>query len=243
MKDSFKFDTFDVKLAVSFAKKIAGLQYTKELETVIKVAFSDKALLPKLSNKEDEIIVLEEYVSKWVIAYLKAFSNRPSVKIGNKSKTHSDTIVKIILQERLPKVSDVLASQIEGGHALMMTIENLVGDLLEEYLSIKLKENGWCCCWGSTIEDVDFCKADGSLIQIKNSDNSENNASSRVRLGTQIEKWSRRKSTKASTYFWDDLNKKVNRKDLNEDDFRNFVKATINKNPNCLYIDGNHSLN
>ena len=104
--------------------------------------------------------------------------------------------MKIILLERLPELTQELANQVEGGHSLMMTIENLVGDLLEEYLSVKLKENGWCCCWGSTIDAVDFCKADGSLIQIKNSDNSENSSSSRVRAGTTIEKWYRRKSTK-----------------------------------------------
>ena len=125
----------------------------------------------------------------------------------------------------------------------MMTIENLVGDLLEEYLSVKLQENGWCCCWGSTIDAVDFCKADGSLIQIKNSDNSENSSSSRVRAGTTIEKWFRRKSTKENTFFWENLNAMVKRKDLTEDDFRNFVKAAVTKNPGCLHVDDNHSLN
>ncbi|HRH64441.1 MAG TPA: SinI family restriction endonuclease, partial [Bacteroidia bacterium] len=106
----------------------------------------------------------------------------------------------------------------------------------------RLKINGWCCCWGSTIDAVDFCKKDGSLIQIKNSDNSENSSSSRVRAGTTIKKWYRRKSTKQNTFFWNNLHAMVDRTDLTEDDFRDFVKATVKKNPNCLYIIDKHPL-
>jgi hypothetical protein len=243
MKDTCKFDAFDSELAIQYAKDLSGKEFTNEMAIVISIAFRDLRNLPSLRFPDKDTIPLKEYMSKWVTAYLGGYNNRPSVKIGNKSNTFSDTIVKIILQARLPKVSAELASQVEGGHALMMTIENLVGDLLEEYLSVKLQENGWCCCWGSTIDAVDFCKADGSLIQIKNSDNSENSSSSRVRAGTTIEKWYRRKSTKESTYFWEDLNTKVSRKDLSEDDFRKFVQATIKNNPSCLFVDPSHSLN
>jgi hypothetical protein len=243
MKDTCKFDAFDSELAIQYAKDFSVEEFTNEMAIVISIAFRDLRNLPSLRFSENDTIPLKAYMSKWVTAYLGGYNNRPSVKIGSKSNTFSDTIVKIILQARLPKVSAELASQVEGGHALMMTIENLVGDLLEEYLSVKLHENGWCCCWGSTIDAVDFCRADGSLIQIKNSDNSENSSSSRVRSGTTIEKWFRRKSTKESTYFWEDLNTKVGRKDLSEEDFRNFVQTTIKNNPSCLFVDPSHSLN
>jgi hypothetical protein len=72
--------------------------------------------------------------------------------------------------------------------------------------------------------------------------NSENSSSSRVRAGTTIEKWYRRKSTKVDTYFWDDLNKKVSRKDLSENNFREFVTKTVKNNPSCLFVDPSHSL-
>lgn len=242
MKESNKFDKFDSETAIGFAKKIAGKEFTDEMATVIKVAFKDKRNLPSLRFSDDKIIPLEEYMNKWVNAYLTGFNNRPSNRTGNKSNTHSDPIVRIILKARLPKISEELSLQVEGGHALMMTVENLVGDLLEEYLSIRLAKNGWCCCWGSTIDAVDFCKSDGSLIQIKNSDNSENSSSSRVRAGTTIEKWFRRKSTKENTFFWEKLNTMVNRKDLSEDDFRKFVTETIKKNPACLHVPDAHSL-
>ena len=243
MKDSYQFDSFDIELAIQYAKDLAGEQFTNEMSTVISIAFRDLRNLPAFRFSEKDTIPLKEYMSKWVKAYLNGYNNRPSIKIGNPSSTSSDPIVKIILLERLPELTQELANQVEGGHSLMMTIENLVGDLLEEYLSVKLKENGWCCCWGSTIDAVDFCKADGSLIQIKNSDNSENSSSSRVRAGTTIEKWYRRKSTKEDTYFWDDLNKKVSRKDLSENNFREFVKKTVKNNPSCLFLADSHSLN
>ena len=51
----------------------------------------------------------------------------------------------------------------------MMTIEGMVGNLLEEYLATILHPYGWYCCWGSTIDAVDFCKEDGSLLQVKTS--------------------------------------------------------------------------
>jgi hypothetical protein len=242
MKDSYQFDSLDSKIAIQYAKDLAGEQFSNEMSTVISIAFKDLRNLPTLRFSEKATIHLKEYMTKWVKAYLNGYNNRPSIKIGNPSSTASDPIVKIILQEQLPKLTHELANQVEGGHALMMTIENLVGELLEEYLSVKLKENGWCCCWGSTIDAVDFCKADGSLIQIKNSDNSENSSSSRVRAGTTIEKWYRRKSTKEDTYFWEDLNKKIGRTDLSEYNFREFVKNTIKNNPNCLFVDSSHPL-
>lgn len=243
MKETSKFDVYDSKIAIKYAKAAAGKEYTDEMGTVIAVASKDLRNLPDLGYAKVDIIPLQDYVTKWVDKYLKGYNSRPSVRTGNKSNTFSDPIVKLILQSRLPKINDDIANQVEGGHSLMMTIENLVGDLLEEYLSVKLKENGWCCCWGSTMDAVDFCKADGSLIQIKNSDNSENSSSSRVRAGTTIEKWFRRKSTKAETFFWDGLNAMVNRKDLTETDFRKFVKDTIKKNPGCLHVAADHSLN
>ncbi len=243
MKETFEFDAFNSKLAIKYAKAIAGKQFTNEMAVVIDVAFRDKRNLPSLRFKEANVVPLKDYMVKWVKAYLIGYNNRPSVRTGNKSNTYSDPIIKLILGLRLPKVSTDLCLQVEGGHSLMMTIENLVGDLLEEYLSIKLKKNGWCCCWGSTIDAVDFCKADGRIIQIKNSDNSENSSSSKVRNGTTIEKWQRRKSTKENEFFWKDLNGMLDRKDLSEEDFQAFVSVTIKNNPTCLFVDDGHSLN
>ena len=100
----------------------------------------------------------------------------------------------------------------------MMTIEGMVGNLLEEYLATILHPYGWYCCWGSTIDAVDFCKEDGSLLQVKTSNNSENSSSIRVRNGTEIRIWFRRFFNKANTFNWVALNEIIGRDIFNEED-------------------------
>jgi hypothetical protein len=239
MNESTRFDSLNKDQAIEFAKIFACSEYSNELEQVLRVALTDKRNLPALRFNQKEQIKLEEYIEKWVQAFLKGFNNRPSVKRGNKSATYPDPIVKLALETRLgSKLEAGQADLIEAGHSFMMTIENLIGDLLEEYLSLKLNENNWFCCWGSTIDAVDFIKPDGSLIQIKNSDNSENSSSSRVRNGTAIQKWKRRKSSKPDTFYWNELNQILDRSDLSEESFREFVKNTIESNPDCLFFEG-----
>lgn len=241
MKDNQELSSYSTEKATEIAKNVAGSDYSKQLETVLTVAISEKRNLPTLRIK-DKVISLDVYVDKWVKAYLGGYKNRPSVRVGNKSATLPDSIVKEILKMRCQNVDANLANKIEGGHSLSMTIENIVGDLLEEYLSIRLAEYGWYCCWGSTVDAVDFCKQDGTLLQIKTSDNSENSSSSRVREGTDIKKWFRRFSTKENVYNWAELNKLIGKNILSEDDFRIFVAKTIQSNPMCIHVDDSNPL-
>jgi len=242
VKENVNFDFYDGEKAVEYASLIAGERFSDEMSTVLLVAFNDKRNLPSLRFVEGNTIILKDYIEKWVHAYLRGYDSRPSTRIGKKSATFPDEIIRLILQSRLEDLSDDLAFEIEGGHSLMMTIENLVGDLLEEYLSINLYECGWYCCWGSTMDAIDFCKADGSLLQVKNSDNSENSSSSRVRSGTTIKKWHRRASTHKNTYDWDKLKEKVGCQDLSEDSFRHFVVKVITENPDCIFLEEDHPL-
>lgn len=240
MKDQ-ELSSYSAEIAIETAKRIAGANYSEQLAAVLKVAISNKRNLPTFRIKGD-VIPLQTYVEKWVAAYLRGYNNRPSVRIGNKSATLPDSIVKEILKMRCQSVDSNLADKIEGGHSLSMTIENIVGDLLEEYLSVRLAECGWYCCWGSTVDAVDFCKQDGTLLQIKTSDNSENSSSSRVREGTDIKKWFRRFSTKENVYNWAELNKMIGKNILSEDDFKTFVAKTIQSNPKCIYVDDSNPL-
>ena len=183
-------------------------------------------------------------MKKWVGAYLAGYNNRPSVRTGNCSGTHPDPMAKTILRARIPGLENNLADKIVAGHSLLMTIENNIGELLEEYLAVKLSPLGWYCCWGSTIDAVDFCKADGSLLQIKTSDNSENSSSSRVRQGTPIGKWFRRFSRRPGVYNWESLNRMLGQPGyISEPDFRSFAEKTIAANPACIYIAATHLLN
>lgn len=239
------FDEPDFKNILNYCKEFAGEDYSEGIETVIKIAFSDLRNLPKLRypKKIDgkvQPIPLKEYVFKWTEKYLKGYNSRPSVKIGKKSNTFSDPIVGLALSYRLPEIEENDLVKIVEGHSALMSIENLVGDLLEEYLSIKLTHKGWYCCWGSSIDAVDFCSTRGELLQVKNSDNSENSSSSRVRSGTEIQKWHRRKSTQLNTFCWDKLHKLIGADNVSEEDFRKFVNSTIKANPSCLFVDENN---
>ncbi|MGP8217705.1 MAG: SinI family restriction endonuclease [Bacteroidia bacterium] len=241
MKENIKFDNLSVKAAIAIAKMAAQEAYTSEMETVITVAFSDKRNLPALGFKQD--IPIKDYVETWVRKYLTAYNNRPSIRKKKPSGTFPDPIMKAILQVRLPKADGTFINQLEAGHQAMMNIENLVGELLEEYLSDKLSKDGWCCCWGSTIDAVDFCKVDGTLLQVKNSSNSENSSSVKVRLGTSILKWYRRMATKRESFMWEKLHELVGRKDLTEQDFRKYVAGIVKNNPACIFIAESSILN
>ena len=117
-----------------------------------------------------------------------------------------------------------------------MCAENILGQLLEEYLAQELIEFNVYCAWGATVRAVDFCGADGLLLQVKNRSNSENSSSSRVRIGTDIEKWFR---VDAGTgfYMWDELNTMFDTDVFSEDNFINYVREVLKNNPNALAVE------
>lgn len=242
LKNIEEFDHFDIELAIRIAKTTTKEKYTSSLENVLKVAFVNVILLPRLQFKAGEMIPFEAYVIKWVHSFIRGFENRPSQRLGKKSSTFPDSIVKLIIESRLPDLDKSLIDKIEAGHSLLMTIENFVGDLLEEYIAERLIPFGWFCCWGSTINSVDFCKKDGTLLQIKNSDNSENSSSKSIRDTKPIKKWSRRVSKKADSFDWDILNEIIGCDNLSEVDFKLFSVQIIESNPSCIYIDDENTL-
>lgn len=155
MTDAYRFDESSTEQAIAYAKIYAGENYSPAMETVLKVAFSEKRNLPTFRLKSSDTILLSGYMKKWVGAYLAGYNNRPSVRTGNCSGTHPDPMAKTILRARISGLEDNLADKIVARHSLLMTIENNIGELLEEYLSVKLSPLGWYCCWGSTIDAVD----------------------------------------------------------------------------------------
>ena len=117
-----------------------------------------------------------------------------------------------------------------------MSAENILGLLLEEYLSINLRPGGWHCAWGETIKSVDFVNEDGSLLQIKNRSNSENSSSSAIRNGTKIEKWYRIKADRIE-YMWESLNLICNTTNLSEKAFVDYATSCVRKNPGCIVVE------
>jgi len=93
-------------------------------------------------------------------------------------------------------------------HQLSMAAENLVGDLLERYISKSVKQDGWVWCSGEAAKSIDFVRRgrdEGHAwesLQVKNRDNSENSSSAAIRNGTSIRKWHRTRSKTGETQ-WD----------------------------------------
>ncbi|CAM4181877.1 SinI family restriction endonuclease [Zobellia nedashkovskayae] len=242
MDATTQFDEKDFTKVLSYAKEFAGASYDNSLEVVISTAFKDVRNLPKLGypKKGKSVVPLREYVHKLTRKYLTGFDGRPSKKIGNKSATFSDPALKLALGIVFDTLSTDQLDMVIEGHSALMSLENLIGELLEEYLCINLVNYGWHCCWGSSLLAVDFCQDDGRLLQVKNSDNSENSSSSKVRNGTTIQKWARRKSSKENTFYWEKLEDITKVKGLNESDFQKFVKFTLSRNSTAIYKDASN---
>ncbi|MBF1270815.1 MAG: SinI family restriction endonuclease [Neisseria sp.] len=124
---------------------------------------------------------------------------------------------------------------IQEEHKLAMAAENKVGELLEMYIAEKLEPKGWIWCSGSFVKAIDFiCPHDENswdYLQIKNRDNTENSSSSKIRDGSEIQKWFRLYSKKGTTN-WDKFPVSGEGLDkvLNEEDFLKFVEKTIKHN-------------
>lgn len=200
-----------------------------------------------IKNPED----VTEFMIKWTAKFINGYKNRPSQRTSNPIGTQHDPILDDIIAARIQNTTQDLEA-IKYGHRLAMSAENITGSLLEEYIASVLIRYDWHCCWGETMKSIDFCNADGQLLQVKNSDNSENSSSKAVRDGTKIQHWFRRFSKSGETN-WSALRDlvgiKMEDEHLSEDAFRRFVRDTISNNPGSVYLEeespwyGNHQEN
>jgi hypothetical protein len=148
-------------------------------------------------------------------------------------------ILDAIISARIKNTTEELEA-IKYGHRLAMSAENITGSLLEEYIATVLINYDWHCCWGETMKSIDFCNSDGQLLQVKNSDNSENSSSKTVRDRTIVQHWYRRFSRTGATN-WPALNDLVGiKKDsekLAENSFRKFVRDAVSNNPGSVFLE------
>ena len=120
---------------------------------------------------------------------------------------------------------------VKSYHNIAMDAENRFGYYLEEFIYSKIKLENWVWCTGSILRSIDFIKENKDdkkdpwiMLQIKNSDNSENSSSSKVRKGTNIKKWFRRFSMRDATN-WEKLIEITENKDLSEENFLEFLRG------------------
>jgi len=228
----------DPEKLVADAKNLATAEGSEliwdgSVQAILKIAANDPdGLAPNIKESKTETNVLK----KWLRKYADGYNNRISKRAVNLPKTVPDPIIETIISCRLPHLKTEGLVKISFGHRLSMTAENVLGHLLEEYLANELAAFKWHCCWGETLRSVDFVNEDGRLLQVKNRSNSENSSSSRVRLGTEIEKWFRVNANNGK-YLWEDLNKLHKTLNLSEENFKEFVVKTLKANQNAMPVE------
>lgn len=232
---AFDLNQWDVKEEdiTPLIKKATNREEIKSLCIIFKTLLDNKKQAPSLRFTVTPTV--DQYLKKWAQAYFKGLDGRPSLRKGKSSTTAPDSLVKELFAKSHKRFSQEDVDKIAKGHSVMMTLENIVGDFLEEYLNAELISYGWHCCWGKTIKSVDFCHEDGRLLQIKTSDNSENSSSRGVRNNTSIQVWQRRKSRQPNKYYWKDLQEITGNTSLSEDGFRNFVFNILEYNDRLIY--------
>ena len=223
--------------AIAIAKNIAeneGIDWEGGTKFIFSVIANDIERVP--GNIGRKIDTEKDVIKKWLLKYQSGFDGRASQRLSSPPGTVADPIIKKIIGARLDYLTDEDLNKITFAHRLGMSAENILGLILEEYLSENLIANGWHCAWGETVKSVDFVNENGSLLQIKNRSNSENSSSSAVRDGTEIKKWYRVKAGRAE-YMWPQLNEICGTDNLSEDKFVAFVKRVLTSNPACLAIE------
>jgi hypothetical protein len=198
---------------------------------ILSACYRNPGLSPTIKADTPEMLA-----QKWLKRYQRSYENRISRRRSNPPGTVADPIVNSIISARLAGLNHTHLDQIKFAHRLSMSAENIQGLLLEEFLAKELIEYGWYCCWGETIRDVDFCNIDGSLLQVKNRSNSENSASSRVRVNQPIEKW-HRVDANSGRYKWSYFNQKYHTDRFSEENFVSFVQQVLAQNPDALAVE------
>lgn len=208
------------------------------LLAVLNACISNTELRPDLQSKKGNLTPVGR-VERWVKKYYKGLEGRISKRISNLPSTTPDTeTIQSILKARLPNLTDADCQKIIYAHRLSMSIENIQGLFLEEYLSTKMKHYGWHMAWGETIIAADMCSDDGKLLQIKSQDNTENSSSNKIRVGTEIHKWFRRKALTGET-MWAQLCEIVGSPSnyMTESNYQAFIRQALTTNPLALAVE------
>ena len=196
-----------------------------------------KKRIKKLKEDED---LIKDFVQKYYNSYINRLNKEKNVankKTKKRQKTEPDPLMFSFIEMINENLTQEEVNRMLTFHKQAMTLETFIGHVLEEYIFETAREYNWAFCWGECIKSVDFCKNDGTLLQVKNSTSSENSSSSQVRNGTRIIPWFRRNSKTGDTY-WPKLNDilGIAKKEdlLDEEKFIEFAKKIFDKNKAIL---------
>lgn len=176
-------------------QNITNQQYASNLQAMFDYALTaNPSLFVKLpvakcdtNNKQ-----AKGYLKQWVNRYLQA---RDNLAINRPLKVNGDLDPAVI--QRISAITNIDTKELSKyllSHFLYKSIEDINGEILENYLTTILEPLGWYWCAGTIYRAVDFCylaKDKVILLQIKNKYNTENSSSAAIRNGTKIVKWCR----------------------------------------------------
>ena len=204
----------------------------EEFETIKEFAETNKDMFPDGGNVLFFRSKKYKYFSDEHLSVLKdKFVN--SRNFGNKDvATIPDNAVYSYIKKKFDK-NDEEIKTIKEHHNMSMGVEDLIGHRLEEYIYSEAGNNNWIWCSGNVLRSIDFIKkeTDGDVInwkmlQVKNSDNSENSSSKNIRKGTKIKHWFRRFS-KQNKHNWEKLHEILEIETLTEENFIKFLAEKI----------------
>ena len=94
-----------------------------------------------------------DHLEKLAIQFVRA----RRIRAPSPPETVPDEVVSIILEDYFGEPSTDI-QDIKRTHALSMGAENIIGDLLERYLSSILEQHRWVWCSGSVAKSIDFIR-------------------------------------------------------------------------------------
>ena len=221
--------------------------YIDKLERLFSYALEHLYLFPNISISNYTTIEdgIRKYLFRWIQKYIDRHSQTPLESDINSTGEIDEALLQhlVVYFSREHENGEVLAFEAYKKHFLLMGLENLNGNVLEQYLKTVLEPLGWIWCAGEVYKAVDFCYILGDkpdvLLQVKNKYNSENSSSSAIRNRTPITKWNRLNKPRSSDRTkplenWDELQKIV---DCNE------VNDELTESSYLRYIDENSNIN
>ena len=207
--------------AHSEISKIDASLATKFLQ-ILEFCFENPEIAGGLAN-------IPKFSPRWIETKARQFAKERYTQPPRITGLFTDPLVSTISQSFF----DI--EQIElliENHKIGMAAEQIIGQLLEEYVASKVEELGWIWCAGKMIKATDFIKFASEaespivLLQIKNRSNSENSSSAAIREGTEIKPWYRMDAGTGETR-WENFPNILENDNLNEEGFREFVKKKI----------------
>ena len=204
----------------------------EEFETIKEFAETNKDMFPDGGNVLFFRSKKYKYFSDEHLSVLKdKFVN--SRNFGNKDvATIPDNAVYSYIKKKFDK-NDEEIKTIKEHHNMSMGVEDLIGHRLEEYIYSEAGNNNWIWCSGNVLRSIDFIKKETNgdvinwkMLQVKNSDNSENSSSKNIRKGTKIKHWFRRFS-KQNKHNWEKLHEILEIETLTEENFIKFLEEKI----------------